>query len=144
MIGHARLATGHNRADVSSYQPIVMGDFVLAHNGTVRRSEAICAAHGLDPDTTCDSEVLALLVASAPGRSLPSRLSWALDEVGDDSPHAVLVLSSSMAMVAARRGGGGRPGHPLFVRRVDDTLTVCSRALDASWIPIPDDEAVVL
>jgi hypothetical protein len=115
VIGHCRLVTCLGTKRLAACQPLIVGDYVVAHNGTVDNAEELCARHGFRLTTGNDSECIGHLLRRFGGR---------LDEVMAliDGPYAVAVLDMmrSEVVVAAR-------GIPLTV---DDVVILCFGEID--------------
>jgi glucosamine 6-phosphate synthetase-like amidotransferase/phosphosugar isomerase protein len=60
-VGHSRLATYGERS-INNTQPLILKDFVIAHNGNIANYKEIMYAHGYIPTTDVDSEAIACLM----------------------------------------------------------------------------------
>lgn len=114
------LAVGHNRYSTSgSSSPVNAGPFfvetdlgplVLAHNGNIvnadRIREFLVVNYGLTPESDSDSELLALLLKTAPGATWAERVSWMAART---SGAYALVLLTSEGLLGVRDPMGIRP-----------------------------------
>src|SRR6266849_6763786 len=127
-IGHTRYSTtGSSRAD--NAQPIVvrsdLGSLALAHNGNLVNIETVRAeveSLGIRPRTSTDSELIAHLIARAPGDDWLSRMRQVLQTL---SGAFCLVMLSRDRMFAARDPWGIRP---LVLGRLEDGWAVASES----------------
>jgi amidophosphoribosyltransferase len=111
-IGHTRYSTtGSSRAE--NAQPLVvsgdLGHLALAHNGNVLdvpNMRAEVAALGISPRTSTDSELVAHLIANAPGPDWPSRMRHVLPRL---QGAYCLTLLTAERVYAARDPWGIRP-----------------------------------
>lgn len=111
VIGQCRLSTSGTPRDTRNNQPLVVGTVAIAHNGNVRDHERRARELGVTLSTSCDSELLAHIIAR-------DGLERALSLL-DGAPYALLVLSPA-GVAAARRG------HPLYVHATAYGTYVCS------------------
>ena len=115
--GH--LAIGHNRysttgsSKVCNAQPIVvdtdLGQFALGHNGNLVNTNQLIeqlARHGDEMESSTDSEVIARLMASAPGLDWETRIARVLRRLQGAFS---LVMATPEALYAARDSLGVRP-----------------------------------
>lgn len=111
VIGHCRYATHGDPEDNRNNHPHACRNGYYAHNGMVRNYAELCAAHGLEMATECDSEVLGLMIARS-GRKLSMRVA-----------ETVVATEGKLAMVGlwpgAHDGGLARlmiakRGNPLY------------------------------
>jgi amidophosphoribosyltransferase len=111
-IGHTRYSTtGASRP--ANAQPLVvgssLGSLALAHNGNLANVEAIRAqvrAHGVAPRTSTDSELIAHLIAQAPGDTWLARMRHALPKL---EGAFCLVMLARDQVFATRDAWGIRP-----------------------------------
>jgi amidophosphoribosyltransferase len=111
-IGHTRYSTtGSSRAE--NAQPLVvnsdLGSLALAHNGNLVNVDEVRAqveARGVRPRTSTDSELIAHLIATAPGDDWLSRMRGVLQTL---SGAFCLVMVSRNRIYAARDPWGIRP-----------------------------------
>jgi amidophosphoribosyltransferase len=118
LTGH--IACGHNRYSTTggsrseNAQPVFaddrdLGRIFVAHNGNLVNSESLrqsLTAQGVTFRTTTDSEVLAALIASAPGRTWEQKIAASLPRcIGSYS----LVLMTTDTIFGARDPMGNRP-----------------------------------
>jgi amidophosphoribosyltransferase len=111
-IGHTRYSTtGSSRLE--NAQPFVVrgpnGTIALGHNGNIVNADLLRAeleAEGREFDTSTDSEVIAHLVATAPGRDWGERLGYVMRRA-----HGAFCLTilTSEGVIAARDPLGIRP-----------------------------------
>lgn len=133
VVGHARMATSGDRHDVEQYQPIVVGDVALAHNGVVPAAADVAHQRGIEPPSPVDSAALAALIAA--DADAGGQLAWmnaveaTLNDVAPPSSTALLLLVPHKGVLSARRpGANGRPGHPLYYLERPEGTYLCSRA----------------
>ena len=127
-IGHTRYSTtGSSRAE--NAQPIVvsseLGSLALAHNGNLVNVDAMRAEVerlGIRPRTSTDSELVAHLIAHAPGDDWSSRMRHVLDTL---SGAFCLVMLTRDRVYAARDPWGIRP---LVLGRLQDGWAVASES----------------
>ncbi len=125
VIGHSRLATGHNPFVVEEAQPMHDGRLVLVHNGVVRRLSQVEASVTDRMATRTDSEALLIVAGDALrlGHPLEDCLSQAIVRCHIDSPYAmVLADGETGSAVFARRD------LPLWELRSPHGIYLCSRA----------------
>jgi amidophosphoribosyltransferase len=131
-IGHTRYSTtGSSR--LSNAQPIVVdgphGEIAIGHNGNIVNAAGLRSALELEGArfvSSTDSEVIARLVSSAPGRCWEDRLRWAMPRV--EGAYSLVLLTNELLM-AVRDPLGNRP---LCLGRMGDDWIVASEtcALD--------------
>lgn len=126
VVGHCRLATVLGSKTVASCQPLRVGRYVVAHNGTVDNVEALQSAFGYTPATENDSEAIGHLMCRLPG-STDERLTDALETI-DHGGYAVAVLDLELMTIHLRANC-----IPLWVRRDPEGVYWCSIRPDASW-----------
>ncbi|HEX8969201.1 MAG TPA: amidophosphoribosyltransferase [Chloroflexota bacterium] len=127
-IGHTRYSTtGSSRPE--NAQPLVvasdLGSLALAHNGNLVNAQALreqVERLGARPRTSTDSELVAHLIAHAPGRDWLSRMRTVLDTL---SGAFCLVMLTSDRIYAARDPWGIRP---LVLGRLADGWAVASES----------------
>lgn len=112
-IGHTRYSTTGS-SDACNAQPLVVdganGRLAVAHNGNIVNSvqlrDQLRERLGCPFETTTDSEVIAYLLANAPGESWPERLFYGMRVM-----HGAfsLALLTPNALIAARDPLGIRP-----------------------------------
>jgi amidophosphoribosyltransferase len=128
-IGHTRYSTtGSSRAE--NAQPFVvsstdLGSVALAHNGNLVNAEALrgqVLGLGITPRTSTDSELVAHLIARAPGPDWLSRMRHTLDTL---SGAFCLVMLTRDRVYAARDPWGIRP---LVLGRLPDGWAVASES----------------
>jgi glutamine---fructose-6-phosphate transaminase (isomerizing) len=109
VIGHCRWATHGSPAVNDNNHPHAAGDGYVVHNGVIRSYRTINQRYRLRPTTECDSETLALLLATLNG-SHAERLATALETI--DPPAAVAALWPNDLLLARR-------GNPLAIGATD-------------------------
>ena len=131
-IGHTRYSTTGSSKLVNA-QPMLLktphGPIALGHNGNIVNTPELRASleeQGESFVSSTDSEVIAHLIAGAPGRSWEDRLRWALPRVSGAYSLVILTLG---ALFAARDPMGNRP---LCIGRLGDGWVIASEtcALD--------------
>jgi amidophosphoribosyltransferase len=111
-IGHTRYSTtGANR--LPNVQPVFaqsdLGELMLGHNGNLVNATWLrdeLTEQGVDFVSTSDTEVLAKLIAHAPGREWSQRVEYAFHRAGGAYTFTMLTAD---ALVAARDPIGFRP-----------------------------------
>jgi amidophosphoribosyltransferase len=111
-IGHTRYSTtGASRP--ANAQPLVvgsdLGSLALGHNGNLANVDAIrseVVGHGVSPRTSTDSELVAHLIAQAPGESWLRRMRHALPRL--QGAYCLVMLTRDQVF-AARDPWGIRP-----------------------------------
>jgi amidophosphoribosyltransferase len=103
-----------------------LGPLVLAHNGNILNVHALRAllrdAYGLVSESDSDSEVLALLLAAAPGETWAERLQWM---AGLARGSYSLVLLAGERLIGVRDPMGNRP---LALGRLADGWALASES----------------
>ena len=127
VIGHCRLATVLGSKSVHDGQPIRVGRFVVAHNGTVANSDELREAFGYRPTTRNDSESIALLMHRMPGTT-DDRLTAVLDTIDHGGHYALSVLDLEGMTIHLRANG-----IPLWVHRAPEGAYWCSLRPDETW-----------
>jgi amidophosphoribosyltransferase len=131
-IGHTRYSTTGS-STIANAQPIVVegpnGEIALGHNGNIVNAREIRASLELEGErfiSSTDSEVIARLICSAPGRTWEDRLRWAMPRV--DGAYSLVLMTNDLLM-AVRDPLGNRP---LCLGRMGDDWIVASEtcALD--------------
>ncbi|HZU11783.1 MAG TPA: amidophosphoribosyltransferase [Chloroflexota bacterium] len=112
-IGHNRYSTSGTSVAASAGPFLVetdLGPLALAHNGNIVNAGAIrqrlADDHGLTPVSDSDSELLALLLAVAPGESWPVRIRWMAERAL--GAYALVLLTES-GLFGVRDPMGIRP-----------------------------------
>lgn len=113
------LAIGHNRystmgsSQLFNAQPIVVkgaaGTIALAHNGNIVNAEALrreLTTQGYSISSTSDSEIIAYLMADAPGRTMVERISHAMRRL--EGAYSLVVLTKD-CLIGVRDPMGVRP-----------------------------------
>ena len=111
-VGHTRYSTTGSSVQCNA-QPIHVrgpgGELALAHNGNLVNADEIrreLEAEGHTFDTGTDSEVIAKLLAAAPGRAIEDRLVQVMQRI---SGAYSLVILTPTSVIAARDPMGNRP-----------------------------------
>jgi glucosamine 6-phosphate synthetase-like amidotransferase/phosphosugar isomerase protein len=129
VIGHCRYATAGSPDNNLNNHPFACDGGFIVHNGTIPSADRILDRKGLRAVSQCDSELLALLVEIAPGRSWRERVTWTVERVSSVAPALVLAgLWKPGHLVLARAG------NPLFVGAGRRGVYFCSLAG-----PLPDE-----
>jgi amidophosphoribosyltransferase len=122
-IGHTRYSTTGSSVEMNM-QPLVVtgphGDLALAHNGNVVNADLLradLAERGVEFATGTDSEVLAQLIASAPGGTWEDRFAHAMRRA--NGAYSLTVLTHD-ALFGVRDPLGIRP--------------LCLGRLDGGWV----------
>lgn len=113
-VGHNRYSTTGSSCRANAGPFLVEtdeGPLVLAHNGNIVNAPALrhhLLAHhfALLPESDSDSELLALLLAAAPGATWPERLAWMAELVRGSY---ALVLLTEEQLFGVRDPMGNRP-----------------------------------
>lgn len=128
-VGHNRYSTTGSSCAANAGPFLVqtsLGPLALAHNGNIVNAPAIRllleAEYGLNPDTTADSELLALLLKAAPGDSWTERIRWMAERV--QGAYA-LVLLTDEGLYGVRDPMGIRP---LALGRLADGWALASES----------------
>lgn len=138
VLGHCRYATHGAPADNRNNHPHRAGSGWLVHNGVVFNHARLVRDYQLSPTTSCDSEVLGLLLARTPG---PLDFRAARTAELADGPLAILGLwAKPTRLLVVRRG------KPLSIGDTDDGAYFGSLAgeLPGMTLDIPDGYAGVL
>ena len=122
-IGHNRYSTtGSSR--ISNAQPIIvsssLGEIALGHNGNLTNAAYLkeeLESHGYVFRTSTDSEVIAYLLASAPGRTLVDKVKYAMGRL---QGAYCLVIMTKDTLIGVRDPLGVRP--------------LCLGSLNGSWV----------
>lgn len=111
LIGHTRWATQGSYTNNLNNHPHTADGGWIVHNGTIPSYKAIIAAHGLNPVTDCDSEVLGLLIESMKGSILARCVQAAT--IAAERPLVMLGLWKPGRLIAVRHG------NPLCIGETD-------------------------
>lgn len=106
LVGHCRYATHGSPADNRNNHPHPTGAGQLIHNGVVHNHQDLIERYDLRPQTQCDSEVLALLIARCPG-TVNQRAAWTANEALGDLVMLAVWRKPARLLVTRR----GRPLH---------------------------------
>ena len=106
MVGHCRYATHGSPADNRNNHPHPAGSGQLIHNGVVHNYDQLIREHRLAPQSLCDSEVLALLMARCPG-TISQRSAWMASQALGDMALLGIWRKPARLLVSRR----GRPLH---------------------------------
>ncbi len=127
-IGHTRYSTTGSSV-VRNAQPLLVdgpeGQLALAHNGNVVNAELLrtdVASQGIEFKTTTDSEVIAQLLATAPGESWEERFSTVIRRARGAYSLTVLIQD---AVFGLRDPNGIRP---LCIGRLDGGYVIASES----------------
>jgi glucosamine--fructose-6-phosphate aminotransferase (isomerizing) len=105
-IGHTRWATHGEPSDENAH-PHVSGTIALVHNGIIENADELrgkLAAEGVEFVSQTDTEALAHLVASSPGKDLEEKVRTALASVHGTYGIAVVDAAEPDRVVVARNG----------------------------------------
>ena len=115
-VGHNRYSTCGTSIGVNAGPFLVetdLGPLVLAHNGNIVNAPAMRAflakRYGLAPVSGSDSELLALLLAAAPGATWVQRLRWMAARVHGSYSLVLLVGGPTPRLFGVRDPMGNRP-----------------------------------
>jgi amidophosphoribosyltransferase len=122
-IGHTRYSTtGSSR--IANAQPIVvespLGKIALGHNGNIINAGYLrqeLAGQGYTFSTVTDSEVIAYLIAAAPGRSLIDKIKYAMGRL--QGAYSIVLLTNDK-LIGVRDPLGVRP--------------LCLGAINGGWV----------
>ena len=132
IVGHSRLSTsgGLSYRDLRDAQPLTLPGGVTEATGYVMAHNGVAKVNFAGPlDTNCDSEKLLRLTASG-------NLAFALAQLPDDEPYAVIV-GAITGLIVARRG------LPLFVKHAVEGVYLCSVPFDDAT-PLPEGRPTIL
>jgi asparagine synthetase B (glutamine-hydrolysing) len=127
VVGHCRLATVLGSKTVQDGQPIRVGRYVVAHNGTVANADHLQQTFGYQPSTRNDSEAIALLMHRMRGTT-DERLSDVLNLIDHGGHYAVTVLDLELMSIHLRASR-----MPLWVHRAPEGVYWCSIRPDDTW-----------
>lgn len=128
-IGHNRYSTAGSSTSINAgpfIQPTSLGPVVVAHNGNIVNAAALAgwlrAEYGLVAESASDSELLALLLRSAPGDTWTERIRWM---AGHARGSYSLVLLAGEKLIGVRDPMGNRP---LALGRLRDGWALASES----------------
>jgi amidophosphoribosyltransferase len=128
-VGHNRYSTCGSSTAVNAgpFQTLTaLGPAVLAHNGNILNAPFLRTLlrdeYGLEPCSTSDSELLALLLRAAPGASWPERITWM---AGLARGSYSLVILTEGQLFGVRDPMGNRP---LSLGRLPDGWVLASES----------------
>lgn len=127
VIGHCRLATVLGSKTRHDAQPIGVGRYLLAHNGTVANAEDLQFVFGYQPRTRNDSEAIGQLMCRLPG-STDQRLNSALGTIDHGGHYAVTVIDLELMTVHLRASR-----MPLWINRAPEGVYWCSIRPGDDW-----------
>lgn len=127
VVGHCRLATVLGSKNIHDGQPIRVGRYVVAHNGTVANAEDLKRAFGYHPLTRNDSEAIGLLMHRMTG-SNDDRLNAVIDTIEHGGHYAIAVLDMEAMTIHLRA-----QGIPLWVLRAPEGAYWCSIRPGPEW-----------
>ncbi|MBM4437041.1 MAG: amidophosphoribosyltransferase [Actinobacteria bacterium] len=116
-VGHCRYSTTGSSSE-RNIQPVLqasdLGLIAVAHNGNIVNAAELrnrFVSNGEASGATTDTAVIALLIARAPGKTLPERVRQAVPALQGSFS---LAIASATQLIAVRDGMGNRPlclGH---------------------------------
>lgn len=127
VIGHCRLATVPGTKHINACQPLRIGRYVMAHNGTVNNLDDLRDAFGIRPVTGNDSEAIGLLMRMLPGTT-DQRLDAALDTIDHGGHYAIAVLDTELGTIHLRANC-----IPLWAKKTGDSTYWCSIKPGDEW-----------
>lgn len=127
VVGHCRLATVPDTKRVTACQPIRVGRYVVAHNGSIANADELAVVHGFTLKTGVDSEAIGHLMTIANGSTI-DRINWALSWVQHGGHYALAVLDSENMQVHLRA-----KNIPLYRHCTDDGFYWCSIKPANDW-----------
>jgi asparagine synthetase B (glutamine-hydrolysing) len=130
-MGHCRLATVLGTKQVGACQPLMVGRYVVTHNGTVGNADALVAEYGYRPATRVDSEAIPQLLHCLTGTT-EQRLNDALELIDHGGHYAVAVLDLESGSIHLRA-----QGIPLWVHRATEGVYWCSIQPAEDWEACP-------
>lgn len=143
-IGHNRYSTAGASTAVNAgpfRADTVLGPVVLAHNGNIMNAawlrSLLLHNYGLEPRSDSDSELLALLLAAAPGTDWPARIQW-MAGIARGSYSLVLLVADRLFGVRDALGN-----RPLSLGRLKDGWALASESCAFSLLggtPVRDLE----
>lgn len=122
VLGHARLATYGQPADLNAVQPIEVDGHRVAHNGNAPAAYADC------PHAPSDTAALAIIYAAYRVAGQPPCAALTFTAAQIDSPWALAVLDADGSLLVSRRG------LPLHVLRTRDGVYLSSGELPGSHL----------
>jgi predicted glutamine amidotransferase len=134
VLGHARLATVGDWADINQLQPITVDGHAVAHNGTVYNSPTLGSA--LLPT---DSAALAFQYAMGreQGHAPAAALARVL-EIAEQVSWAIVILDRDGQLIAHRHR------HPLYQLRIPWGVYLSSRPFADGCQLLPEDKITVI
>jgi glucosamine 6-phosphate synthetase-like amidotransferase/phosphosugar isomerase protein len=127
VIGHCRLATVLGTKTPAACQPLQVGRFVVAHNGTVANVEQLRQRFGFGLATGNDSEAIAHVLDRIEGPT-EARLSAALEAIDHGGHYALVVLDLQDMTVHLKA-----QAMPLWVYRAGQGAYWCSIRPGQEW-----------
>lgn len=126
-IGHCRLATVLGTKTLKNSQPLIVGRYVVAHNGTVANADELREAFGYTPASRNDSEAIGQVMCRLPGNT-DQRLDAALDTIDHGGHYAVAVFDLELMTIHLRANC-----MPLWVHRAPEGIYWCSIRPGQDW-----------
>ena len=127
VLGHCRLATVPGTKHPRACQPIVVGRFAVAHNGTVANVADLQRAFGFALRSGNDSEAIAHLLNILPG-SVDARIDATLATIDHGGHYALSVIDLDQQAVFLRAAC-----MPLWAYRGAEGLYWCSIRPGEEW-----------
>lgn len=127
VIGHCRLATVLDTKRRSCCQPIRVGRFLVAHNGTVGNVTELADQYGFKLDSGVDSEAIGHVMAAKTG-DIATRLAETLAEIDHSGHYALAILDADTQSIHLRARN-----MPLFRLTTPAGVYWCSIRPDFEW-----------
>lgn len=127
VIGHCRLATVIGTKRKACCQPLRVGRFVVAHNGTIANADELAARFGFCLQTGVDSEIIPHLLDIQTGTTF-ERIASVLDMVDHGGHYALTVFDRDTMQVHLRASG-----IPLWRYVAQEGTYWCSIRPDSDW-----------
>lgn len=130
VVGHCRLATVLGTKLVSACQPLQVGRYAVAHNGTIGNVSEMEQRFGFRLATGNDSEAIPRVMHAMTGTT-EQRLMAALDAVDHGGHYAVALVDLENMQVLLRA-----MSMPLWITRQPEGAYWCSIRPGMEWEPV--------